>query len=135
MTRQHTFPLLLAGLLGTAQCGPHLSNPEPTGLQDQSSLTAQDVDQFGTENGLDLVRQLRPSWLGYQPPQVEGDRGRYSRSPEVYIRIRCGRHNCLRWLELDRVEEIDYVTPGEATARWGTRHIDGVIDVRLGEQR
>jgi hypothetical protein len=135
MTRKHLFPLLLTGLLGTAECGPRQSSLEPTGTQDRSSITAQDVDRFDSETALDVVRQLRPSWLGYQPPQSEADRGRYSRSPEVYIRIRCGGYNCLRWIELPRVEEIDYVTAREATARWGSRHADGVIDVRLSSQR
>jgi hypothetical protein len=135
MTRQLLSPLLLAVLLGTTACLPNPGRIEQSGTQDQSSITAQDVDRFGSDNALQVVQQLRPSWLGYRPPQAEGNRAGYARSPEVYIRIRCGGYTCLRWLELDRVEEIDYVTPREATRRWGSRHADGVIDVRLGEQQ
>lgn len=80
------------------------------------------------ENAYDIVRQLRPEWLNSRPPTVFGQTG--PQTVPVYLDdFRYGEIESLRGIHLQTISSIRFVPPSIATARWGTGHVAGVIQV------
>jgi hypothetical protein len=114
--------LMLLGLL--AGCAA------TTGLRPTSSsiLTRQEIDASNAETALEAVQRLRPHFL----------RGRAIVSvaypsaglPSVYMNgVFRGDLTSLRAILADDVEEIHFISPADATTRWGIGHAGGVIHV------
>ena len=93
---------------------------------------AQSYPEVGTGGGgfttvHDAIRRLRPRWLR--------TRGRTStRDAEpgmpVFIdNVRSGSTDRLESLPIDQVEQLRYLSPSDATTRWGTNMSLGAIEV------
>mgnify|MGYP001131388778 CR=1 FL=1 len=116
-----TFCLLLFGACSTVQ--PH---GRPT--LDRNVLTAAELERASAETAYEAVQRLRPEFLRV--------RGRISLEdpsasvPVVYLDdMRLGGPEMLRAIRVSDVYEIRYLSPSDATTRYGTGHAGGVIAV------
>jgi len=129
MNRHEYSLLLILCLVGLTGCVWTLSALEPAVRHNPAPIGTLAFEHPEFQTALEAVQHLRPTWRGlYGGPTGDGSDG----LPVVYVRVRCGGYSCLRWLEAADVQEIEYVGPADATERWGVRHTNGVIDVRLG---
>ena len=79
-------------------------------------------------NAYEIVEQLRPQWLRQRGPTSfmapQGER------PAVFVdNIRYGDLEVLRDIPLIEIREIRFVSGPDATTRWGTGVVAGVIEV------
>jgi len=79
-------------------------------------------------NAYDVVRQLRPQWLRSRgPTSVMEPRGEL---PSVYVDNMMHRDlEVLRDIPLSEILEMRFVNGPDATNRWGTGFVAGVIEV------
>jgi len=84
-------------------------------------VTAEELEASAATNLYDAIRRLRPTWLRSRSG---------SGSPVVFVDgIRAGGLNRLEGIYLQAVQEVRYVSPADATLRWGTGYPNGAIDV------
>lgn len=83
---------------------------------------------LSADNAYDIVRRLRPEWLNNRPPNLFGQIG--PQTVPVYLDdFRYGEIESLRGIHVQTISFIRFVSPSTATARWGTGHVAGVIQV------
>jgi hypothetical protein len=84
-------------------------------------ITAEELQAIEVSTAFEAVRRLRPTWL--RSRSGGGD-------PVVFIdNVRAGDLNMLDQLYLTTVRELRYVSPADATTRWGTGYTNGAIEV------
>jgi hypothetical protein len=82
-------------------------------------ITQEEIAEVTAATAMDVVRRLRPAWLRVR---TGGDEA------VVYIdRTRRGGLELLRSLVVEVVLEMRYMSPSDATTRFGTGHRGGVI--------
>ena len=113
--------VFLGLLAGCATTG----GPRPV---DSHVLTRAEIDELGAETAFDAVRQLRPQYLrGRAVVSVEYP---WASLPVVYMNgLFRGDLTSLRAILVQDIEEIQFISPSDATTRWGTGHPGGVIHV------
>ncbi|HUF49561.1 MAG TPA: hypothetical protein VMN60_01930, partial [Longimicrobiales bacterium] len=85
-----------------------------------SDLAASHSDAY------DLLTRLRPQWL--RPRGSVSAQDPDAGYPVVYLDgTRYGRPELLRSLRTDDVQSIQYLGPTDASTRYGTGHVGGVI--------
>jgi hypothetical protein len=98
----------------------------PRGRSDRIVLA--EIEATSLSNAFDLVERLRPAWL--RPRGQASLSGGGSMEPVVYFEnTRMGGPSALRTIDARSVEEIRLIRAADATTRWGTGHIGGVIQV------
>ena len=78
-------------------------------------------------NVYDAVRRLRPTWL-----RTRGTTSTRDAAPVMAVfidNVRSGGTERLESLPIDRVEQVRYLSPTDATTRWGTNMTLGAIEV------
>lgn len=150
MVRDASFPTHVrsgAGALGLAvavslgACGG--STPNPSGAA--PSLTTDDarylpdlinldeIVRLGTTDpsAFALIRRLRPTWLlarGRTSFTIPG-----SAYPVVYVDdIRRGGLMTLHQIAPNQIRRMEFIGRADATTRWGTGHLSGVINIVTG---
>jgi hypothetical protein len=94
------------------------------------SLTGTQVRQTSAENLYDALLELRPQWL--RPRPRSSMRYREAAEPVVYLYgLRYGSSRTLYDIHVSTVRSVQYVSPLDATTRYGTDHSGGVILVDL----
>lgn len=80
------------------------------------------------DNAYDIVRQLRPQWLRSRGPMsVMEPQGEL---PSVYVdNMRYGDLEVLQDIPIIEILEIRFISGPDATTRWGTGVVAGVIEV------
>ncbi len=78
-------------------------------------------------NVYDAVRRLRPRWL--RTRGTTSTRGAAPGMPVFIDNVRSGSTERLESLPIDQVEQVRYVSPSDATTRWGTNMSLGAIEV------
>ena len=121
---------LVLGALGT---GCSVATGEGAGGPSRSGgneLTGDEIRQSTAENLHDAIRQLRPRWLR--------TRGRASFTapestiPVVYANeMQFGSLEALYSMHVNDVTHVRYLSPADATTRFGTGHAGGAILVDL----
>jgi hypothetical protein len=113
--------LLLLSACGSARQG---SRPAMAVLTEDEIMTATG------SSALDVVQQLRPQFL-----RARGSRTLQNPAagePVIYVdNLRLGGIEALRTIRASEVHEIRYLSPSEATTRFGTGHLGGAITVVL----
>ena len=79
-------------------------------------------------NAYDIVQQLRPQWLRMRgPTSIIEPQGEL---PAVYVdNVRYGELEVLQDFPINEILEIRFVNGPDATIRWGTGVVAGVIEV------
>ncbi len=115
----------LAVTLGAcASTGEGESERSPRAQQDV--LTQQQIQVGGYQNAYDAVRSMRPAWLRERPGSITNPEG-----AEVAVYVDGARMSggveTLRQIRADAVARMHYMTPADATTRYGTGHMGGAI--------
>ena len=121
--------LVLAALAGgcSAATGEGAGGPSRSGGND---LTGEEVRQSTAENLHDAIRQLRPRWL--RPRGRASFTAPESTIPVVYANdIQYGSIDALYSIHVNDVTHVRYMSPADATTRFGTGHAGGTIMVDL----
>ena len=91
----------------------------------RSELTEAQLRDFTV---YEVIQQLRPRMLANLGPTSVGPDGG---ALQVYLEsTRLGDANALKDIRMVEIEEIRYLSPSEATLRYGTGHSNGVVQLR-----
>lgn len=116
---------LLATLAACASSG---GNRSGSGRRDVISL--EEIQAANVSTAEELVRRLRPEFLRGRGQSSVADPE--ANQPVVYVDgVRAGGTDALRNIAASDVREIRYIGAADATTRYGTGHIGGVIEVRI----
>lgn len=95
---------------------------------DRNVITAADMAALDNMSAYDAVQRLRPHMLQARGAISLADPS--AAYPLVYVDgMRRGGLDELRGLPISMVERIEFISPADATTRWGTGHAGGVIAV------
>ena len=128
MKRHTLFPLfsvVLALVLSSCATGGSGSS-----RSSGNTLTAEEIAEVNALTAYEVVELARPRWLTPRTlragatPSMGSDRG----GPAVYLDgVRVGTLEELRRVRADRVALMEYMSPSDATNRFGTNHDAGAI--------
>ena len=120
--------LVAAAVSLTAGCASAGGGQAGSRAGSRNLIVAEELGGGVFSNLGDAVRRLRPAWLrprGTTSAQTPGASGL-----PVYIdNVRAGDMSRLESISVERVKEVRYLDPREATFRWGTGHTGGAIEV------
>jgi hypothetical protein len=98
-------------------------------------ITEDEIRTLGAQvdNAYDLVDRLRPSMMRSRASTTtarDGSMGAQTINVMVYLDdVRIGEVAAMRNIPANQVKEVRYLTPTDATQRWGTGHASGAIQV------
>ncbi len=114
--------LAFVGLtLLAASCASGGGSGESGPRRDRNLITSEELTEVSeVDTAFDAIRRLRPSWL----------RGRGTSSVRVFIDgVQAGSAGVLRDYRVDVIRECRFISPADATLRFGTGYGGGVIEV------
>lgn len=122
--RMLTLVIVLAGA-GILACSGSGRRVEPGS---SNLITLEQINEYPNSSAMELVQRLRPRFL--QRRGQMSIRNQESPYPVVYVDgLFRGGIDELHSLPAMTLESIEYISPADATTRWGTGHMAGVIHV------
>lgn len=89
-------------------------------------LTADEIAEVAVLTAYQAVEQLRPQWLHTRASPTFGSPG--ATPPALYLDgVRLDDFRELERMRADVVERMEYLSPSDATNRYGTNHMGGAI--------
>jgi hypothetical protein len=126
MTSVHSLlALAFVAVLGCAQqrVGPSVTSSDP-GL-----ITFEEIEASRDANAFDLIQRLRPNFLTYRG-ETSLSKGRSNPYPTVYLDGQeYGPISSLRSIPASQISSIRLLRAWEATTKYGTGNMGGVIAV------
>lgn len=123
MTRRILCLALLAVLVGCAS-----SANGRRSLQSRNVITTEEIEALNVSTAFEVIQQLRPHFLQGRGQSSIQDPG--SSMPVVYVNgVRYGPPSVLQGIRAMDLREIRYLSASDATTRYGTGHVGGVIEV------
>jgi hypothetical protein len=131
-----TRAVLIAGaVIGAAGCA---SSPSPGATttaegagarprRDPNVITGEELASRSTLNARQAIEQLRPQFLRTRGTTTLGNA---SVGDVIWVYVdgtRMGDLSVLNNITVPEIREIRYLSPSEATNRWGTGHVQGAI--------
>lgn len=95
-------------------------------------ITSAEIEEAGNDinNAYDLVQRLRPSMMRFRNQTAGTTSSGEVLGPVAYVDdVRLGALDLLRTVMRASVREIRFLSPTDATTRWGTGHSNGVVQV------
>jgi hypothetical protein len=121
---------LAAALVAGAACagGGQAGDRE---FRDFNMLTYEQIQEVRASNAYDIVQRLRSRWLrGYGSTQLPGGGAAGDFVVQVYLdEVHLGGVARLREISYQEISYIRYLSPSEASSRWGFNHGAGAIMV------
>jgi hypothetical protein len=97
-----------------------------------SVITAEEIARSSGQNAYEVIKELRPRFLQSRGATTPGP-GAYTRvslEPVVYVdERRLSSFNELSQVPVSQIGEIRHYGAAEATAKWGTGHSAGAIQI------
>ena len=126
--------LLNCTLLLGAGCAARTEGIQPDSPTSPDRIIPSQLTDVTASTAYGIIQQLRPQWLRSRGPTSflvpEGE------LPAVYMdNNRYGDLEVLRDIPINEILEIRYWSGPEATNRWGTGMVAGVIEVIRKEKR
>ncbi len=88
-----------------------------------------DIENLSASNAHDVIRRLRPRWLQHRGPTSLQDPT--PQTAIVYVDgTRLGDLGELSRISISDIDQISYLSARDATTRFGTGHVGGVIQIR-----
>lgn len=85
-------------------------------------ITSAELENVPADDAYEVIQLLRPAWFTQ----------RSGRSPQVFVNgSPRGGLSELRTFRREMVTELRYIDATDATTRWGTGYMAGVIDVTI----
>lgn len=126
MTPVHSaLVLACVAILGCAQqrVGPSVASSDP------ALITFEEIEASRDANAFDLIQRLRPNFLTYRG-ETSLSKGRSSPYPTVYLDGQeYGPIGSLRNIPASQISSIRLLRSWEATTRYGTGNMGGVIAI------
>lgn len=123
MMRRIPYLVLLALFVGACA-----SSGSPRSLSSRNVITQQEIESVNVSTAYEVVQQLRPHLLQGRGQTSIQDPG--SSMPVVYVNgVRYGSPDVLRSMRSLDLREIRFLSASDATTRYGTGHVGGVIEV------
>lgn len=119
---------VLVLVLGGTACAAASSTTRPVRSASREVITAAEIVASRVQDVYQAVAQLRPEFLRRRSLTMLQP----YRTPEVLVfldDVEFGTAESMRNIPLSRVRQIRYLTPAEASLRWGGQHPGGVIHV------
>ncbi len=117
---------VLAGLAIAACASAPSQGTRPKGARD--TITRQEILDANVQDAYEAVRRLRPQMLTTHGSVSIRSPG--ADQPIVYVDgVRMGGLDALSSIRAEQVMEIRWISPSDATTRYGTDHTGGVIEV------
>jgi hypothetical protein len=102
--------VVAVAVLASAACASTSSRADGPETRDRlNRITYEEIQEATQQNGLQLVRELRPGWRG--TPYLDG--------------YRLGSMSELSTIPASSIREIEYLEPIDAAARFGIEHEGG----------
>jgi len=125
---------LLVGVLLLAACAYATRAGENQAGESQNVISRADLDGIVAGTAFEAIERLRPRWL--QPRGPTSMLEPQGTPPTVFVDGRpAGDLTALNVIPTEEIAELRYVSPTEATTRWGTGVSGGVIEVVTGRRR
>jgi hypothetical protein len=104
------------------------SGSEEGPRRDRNLITLEEIQDLPSVSAYEAIQRLRPAWLQSRGPMSGGAASRSY--PSVYMDgISMGGMDILRDLRVEHVHEMRFIQARDATTRFGTGHLAGVIEV------
>ena len=132
-SRRWFIGLLLPGVW-TVAGGCVTPGGAPTRFRGSDAITAEEARETSANDAYQVVQLLRPMWLRPRSaPSLTNTGGGYARIYVDNVPLAGGTRE-LRTVPAGDIQEIRYISPADATTRFGTGHAGGVIMVltRIG---
>ena len=85
-------------------------------------ITSEELQDVPADDAYEVIQLLRPAWFAQ----------RSGRTPQVFVNgSPRGGLSELRTFRREMVTELRYIDSTDATTRWGTGYMAGVIDVTM----
>lgn len=117
----------VAAVFLTACASAHTAGPSngSSSRKDRNIISADEIANTHERNAYEIIQALRPSMLVNRGPTSLSDP---SQGIVVFLDDqRFGDLGSLKQIAYGEVEEIRFLSPAEAQARWGTGYPSGVI--------
>jgi hypothetical protein len=106
------------------------ANAKSSGSRSQDVIGEAEISAHARDatTALQLIQTLRPQMLRSRGLTSMRDTSEESTLPRVYVdEVSYGNVNTLSSLNTSQIKEIRFVNARDATTRWGTDHMGGVI--------
>lgn len=106
------------------------ANAKSSGSRSQDVIAEAEITARARDasNALEVIQALRPQMLRSRGLSSPSDMTGEGTLPRVYVDdISYGNLNTLSNLNTNQIREIRFVNARDATTRWGTGHMGGVI--------
>jgi len=109
-------------------CAARSKDPSPVASTSRDLITESELAEVDAINAYTAVQQLRPQWLRSRGPASFTEPT--GTLPSVYAdNMRLGGLAALQTISVSEIAEIRYISSRDATTRWGTGVIGGVIEI------
>jgi len=126
-TAAATWTLCAALVLGSA-CAARSNDTPQTQSRSRDLITEAELSETNAVDAYTAVQQLRPTWLRARGNASFTNPG--SNLPTIYVDdMRMGELATLHAIPIAEIAEIRYISGPDATTRWGTGVLGGVIEV------
>jgi hypothetical protein len=116
---------VLVALALLAGCATGGEERERAPRQQQNLLTEAQIHAGTYQTAFEVVQSLRPSWLRERARSVTNPQGA---EVAVYLDgVRLGGTGALRQVRVQNISTMQFMTPSDATTRFGTGHAGGAI--------
>lgn len=117
--------LFFVALLLTLGCFKSMAGSGAERGHGRAPLTGEEIRSAGITSVLEAIRRLRPQYLVSRAPVTGANK---SGLPVVYVdNMPYGPVSELQAMPTETVAEIRFISPEDATTRWGTNYPNGVI--------
>lgn len=116
--------------IGLLACSTTKESYIETARYSRDYIFIDEIQNSSATNAFDLIETLRPHWLeGRGPKSV---RNRMTSYPVVYVDgVRHGNINSLTTIPVYNIVEIQHMSAGDATIRFGMGHPGGAILIAM----
>lgn len=117
----------VAAVYGCSSGGPVtvVEGPEPAPRSSRNVIARPEIEAATHNNALELVHALRPAWLTHRGQESMA----LGQGVDVYVDGVRQDRNYLAQLPLSHVDRLEFLSPSEATFRFGTQQGSGAIIV------
>lgn len=121
---------VVALLVASVACASGGSSSEPRPTTDRDLITEPEIQSRASDasNAFQIIQKLRPQMLRTRGLASPSDRTGESVQPKVYLdNVEYGTMAQLTNVNASQIREIRFLSARDATTRWGTGHMGGVI--------
>jgi hypothetical protein len=121
---------VIALLVASVACASGGASSGPRTTTDRDVITEAEIQSRASDaaNAFQIIQKLRPQMMRTRGLASPSDRTGESVQPKVYLdNVEYGAMSQLSNVNATQIREIRFLNARDATTRWGTGHMGGVI--------